>query len=108
MRLQPQNKNFDKRLVKSPKLYFLEVGLMAWLLGIRDTNTLDTHASRAALFETFVVSELVKHRFNQGEASDLYFWRDSTGNEVDVVFETPNGLQAIEIKSVSTFAPDWI
>jgi len=108
MRLQPHHENFGKRLVKSPKLYFLDVGLMAWLLGIRDTNTLDTHASRGALFETFVVSELVKHRFNQGEASDLYFWRDSTGNEVDVVFETPDGLQAIEIKSGSTFAPDWI
>jgi predicted AAA+ superfamily ATPase len=108
MRLQPHHENFGKRLVKSPKLYFLDVGLMAWLLGIRDTNTLDTHASRGALFETFVVSELVKHRFNQGEASDLYFWRDSTGNEVDVVFDTPDGLQAIEIKSGSTFAPDWI
>jgi predicted AAA+ superfamily ATPase len=108
MRLQPHHENFGKRLVKSPKLYFLDVGLMAWLLGIRDTNTLDTHASRGALFETFVVSELVKHRFNQGEASDLYFWRDSTGNEVDVVFDTPDGLQAIEIKSGSTFAPDWV
>ena len=108
MRLQPHHENFGKRLVKSPKLYFLDVGLMAWLLGIRDTNTLDTHASRGALFETFVVGELIKHRFNQGEASDLYFWRDSTGNEVDVVFETSDGLQAIEIKSGSTFAPDWI
>jgi predicted AAA+ superfamily ATPase len=107
-RLQPHHQNFGKRLVKSPKLYFLDVGLMAWLLGIRDTNTLDTHAARGALFETFVVSELIKQRFNQGQASDLYFWRDSAGHEVDVLLETPTGLQAIEIKSGSTFATDWI
>ncbi len=107
-RLQPHHQNFGKRLVKSPKLYFLDVGLMAWLLGIRDINTLDTHAARGALFETFVVSELLKQRFNQGQASDLYFWRDSTGHEVDVLLDTPAGLQAIEIKSGSTFASDWI
>ena len=106
-RLQPHHQNFGKRLVKTPKLYFLDVGLMAWLLGIRDANTLDTHASRGALFETFVVSELVKQQFNQGQASDLYFWRDSTGHEVDVLRDTPKGLQAIEIKSGSTFASDW-
>jgi uncharacterized protein len=107
-RLQPHHQNFGKRLVKSPKLYFLDVGLMAWLLGIRDAQTLDTHASRGALFETFVVSELIKQRFNQGQASDLYFWRDSTGHEVDVLLDTPAGLKAIEIKSGSTFAADWI
>lgn len=107
-RLQPHHQNFGKRLIKSPKLYFLDVGLMAWLLGIRDANTLDTHAARGALFETFVVSELIKQRFNQGQASDLYFWRDSAGHEVDVLLETPTGLQAIEIKSGSTFATDWI
>ena len=107
-RLQPHHQNFGKRLVKSPKLYFLDVGLMAWLLGIRDANTLDTHAARGALFETFVVSELIKQRFNHGQASNLYFWRDNTGHEVDVLLDTPEGLQAIEIKSGSTFASDWI
>jgi predicted AAA+ superfamily ATPase len=107
-RLQPHHQNFGKRLVKSPKLYFLDVGLMAWLLGIRDENSLDTHAARGALFETFVVSELIKQRFNQGQASDLFFWRDNTGQEVDVLLDTPAGLQAIEIKSGSTFASDWI
>jgi len=106
-RLQPHYQNYGKRLIKSPKLYFLDVGLMAWLLGIRDANTLDTHAARGALFETFVISELIKQRFNQGQASDLYFWRDSAGHEVDVLLDTPKGLQAIEIKSGSTFAADW-
>ena len=107
-RIQPYYQNFGKRLVKTPKLYFLDVGLMAWLIGIRDTVTLDTHVSRGALFETFVVSELIKRQYNQGQKADLYFWRDSAGNEIDLLLDTPQGLQAIEIKSGSTFASDWI
>ena len=99
--------NFGKRLVKSPKLYFLDVGLMAWLLGIRDESSIATHAARGALFETWVVSEMIKRRFNTGQPADLYFWRDSAGHEVDVVFETPAGLQPVEIKSGSTYAADW-
>jgi predicted AAA+ superfamily ATPase len=107
-RIQPYYQNFGKRLVKTPKLYFLDVGLMAWLIGIRDTVTLDTHVSRGALFETFVVGELIKRQYNQGHNADLYFWRDSAGNEIDLLIDTPQGLQAIEIKSGSTFASDWI
>jgi predicted AAA+ superfamily ATPase len=105
--LQPLHRNFGKRLVKAPKLYFCDVGLAAWLLGIRDATSLDTHAARGALFETYVVSELMKQRLNAGQPRDLYFWRDSAGNEVDVVIESAQGLQAIEIKSGSTFASDW-
>ena len=107
MRLPPYHRNFGKRLVKTPKLYFLDPGLMAWLLGIRDASSLSTHAARGALFETWVIAELVKRRFNAGRGAELYFWRDNVGQEVDVVFETPKGLQAIEIKSGSTFASDW-
>lgn len=107
MRLPPYHRNFGKRLVKTPKLYFLDVGLMAWLLGIREVATLETHAARGALFETWVVSELVKRRFNTGQSSELYFWRDNVGHEVDVLMETAQGLQALEIKSGSTFASDW-
>lgn len=106
-RLPPYFQNFGKRLIKSPKLYFLDVGLMAWLLGIRDEASMATHAARGALFETWVVSEMIKRRFNAGQPADLYFWRDSAGNEIDLVFETPAGLQAVEIKSGSTFAADW-
>jgi len=107
MRLQPYHRNFGKRLIKTPKLYFLDVGLMAWLLGIRDAATIETHAARGALFETWVIGELVKQRFNEGCPADLYFWRDNVGHEVDVLYETAQGLQAIEIKSGSTFASDW-
>lgn len=105
--LSPYHQNFGKRLVKTPKLYFLDVGLMAWLLGIKDANQLSTHSARGALFETWAVGELIKNRYNEGQASDLYFWRDSLGREVDVVYETPQGLQALEMKSGSTWASDW-
>ena len=105
--LQPHHRNFGKRLVKAPKLYFCDVGLAAWLLGIRDAATLETHAARGALFETYVITELLKQRFNAGQPGDLYFWRDSSGHEVDVLMETAQGLQAVEIKSGSTFASDW-
>jgi len=107
IRLPPYHRNFGKRLVKTPKLYFLDTGLMAWLLGIRDASSLLTHAARGQLFETWVVSELVKQRFNAGQSADLFFWRDNVGNEVDVVYETVQGLQAIEIKSGTTVASDW-
>lgn len=106
-RLAPYHRNFGKRLVKTPKLYFLDTGLMAWLLGIRDAATIQTHAARGALFETYVVGELIKRRFNAGQSADLYFWRDSAGHEVDLLYETAQGLQAIEIKSGTTFGSDW-
>ena len=108
MLLKPYHRNFGKRLVKTPKLYFLDAGLAAWLLGIRDTASMGIHAQRGALFETLVVSEFVKQHFYAGEAAELFFWRDSAGNEVDLVFETPGGLQGVEIKSGATFAADWL
>jgi predicted AAA+ superfamily ATPase len=105
--LRPHHRNFGKRLVKTPKLYFLDSGLAAWLLGIRNAETLETHAARGALFETWVVSELYKQRLNAGRSLDLYFWRDSTGHEVDILIETSAGLVPVEIKSGSTYASDW-
>lgn len=107
-RLPPYHRNFGKRLVKTPKLYFLDVGLMAWLLGIRDETSIETHSARGALFETWVVSEMLKQRFNAGQPGDLFFWRDSVGHEVDIVYETAAGLQSVEIKSGATFASDWV
>lgn len=107
IRIQPYHQNFGKRLVKTPKLYFLDVGLMAWLLGIHQAEAIEAHAMRGALFETYVVGELLKSRYNHGKPNDLYFWRDNVGHEVDVLFETSQGLQAVEIKSGATFASDW-
>lgn len=108
MRLPPYHRNFGKRLVKTPKLYFLDTGLMAWLLGIHSAQALATHAMRGALFESLVISEFLKRRYNAGRPADLYFWRDNVGHEVDLLHETPNGLQAVEIKSGVTFASDWL
>jgi predicted AAA+ superfamily ATPase len=105
--LRPHHRNLGKRLVKTPKLYFLDAGLAAWLMGIRDAATLETHPARGALFETWVVSELLKHRFNAGRPSDLFFWRDHTGHEIDIVIDTAQGLVPLELKSGSTYATDW-
>ncbi len=106
--LPPFHRNFGKRLVKTPKLYFLDTGVLCHLLRIADPLELQTHAMRGPVFETWVVTEVIKHRYNQGLAADLYFWRDNHGVEVDLVFEHAGRLQAVEIKSGTTFAMDWL
>lgn len=108
MRLPPYHRNFGKRLVKTPKLYFLDTGLAVWLLGIHDARTLNTHAQRGALFENLVITEMIKQRFNQGQPMNLFFWRDNIGHEVDLLFERGEQLQAVEIKSGATFNNDWL
>ena len=100
--LRPHHVNFNKRLIKSPKLYFYDTGLLCWLLGIQEPAQLATHPLRGNIFETFVVSELVKSRFNRGERSGLHFWRDSNGNEVDVIADVGTALMPVEIKSSQT------
>ncbi|MBI5632995.1 MAG: ATP-binding protein [Nitrospirae bacterium] len=105
--LRPHHKNFNKRLIKSPKLYFYDAGLASWLLGIQTPQQLETHPLRGNIFETFVVSELMKSRLNRGERPNLYFWRDSNGNEVDVVIELGQSLMPVEIKSGKTVARDF-
>lgn len=104
--LPPYHRNFGKRLVKTPKLYFLDSGLLCHLLQIRSPDELALHPMRGAVFETWVVSETLKYRFNQVLPADLYFWRDNHGLEVDLVFEHEARLHAVEIKSGATFMPD--
>jgi len=106
--LPPYHRNFGKRLVKTPKLYFLDVGLACWLLGIRSPDLLSVHPSRRALFETLVVSEFLKQRFNLGRPVDLYFWRDNSGLEADLLFERDGRLQMVEIKSGQTVTTDYV
>ncbi len=100
--LRPHHANFNKRLVKTPKLYFFDTGLLCWLLGIRTAEQIETHPLRGNIFETMVVSELAKSRLHRGERPNLFFWRDSNGNEVDVVAEQGNSLIPVEIKSGQT------
>jgi len=106
--LPPYHQNFGKRVIKSPKLYFHDVGLACWLLGIRSAEILETHPARGSLFETLIVGEFLKARFNAGQPADLYFWRDASGREADLVYETPKGLQSVEIKSGQTVTSDYI
>jgi len=105
--LKPFHTNFNKRIIKSPKLYFLDVGLAAYLLGIESSNQLLTHPLRGALFETMVISEFHKYRFNQGRHSNYYYFRDNTGNEVDLIFEYGGKIYPIEIKSGATIRSDF-
>ena len=106
-RLPPFHANIRKRLVKTPKLYFYDVGLASHLIGIEHAGQLSTHPLRGPLFENTVVVEALKHRFNRGRRSNLSFFRDSQGLECDLVCENGNGMGAIEIKSGATVASDW-
>ncbi len=105
-RLRPFHANLRKRLVKSPKLYFYDVGLASYLIGIERPDQLVTHPLRGALFENAAVAEVLKYRFNTGRRSNLSFFRDSRGLECDLLYETGDGMVAIEIKSGATVASD--
>lgn len=101
--LQPHHKNFNKRLVKMPKLYFFDTGLACSLLDIESASQLETHYLTGGLFENFVISELIKNRYHRGLRNNCYFWRDHKGNEVDCLIEKAQDLIPVEIKSARTF-----
>jgi len=101
--LKPHHKNFNKRLVKRPKLYFYDTGLACNLLQINSVNELDMHFAKGNLFENFILTELLKKRFNNAKTSNLYFWRDHHGKEIDCIIEKANSLIPIEIKSSKTY-----
>ncbi len=105
-RLPPWFANIGKRLIKSPKLYFHDVGLAAWLLGIRRPEHLPSHPLRGHLFENLAMLEVLKTYANAGERPDLHFFRDSAGNEADLVLELGHRLMLLEIKSARSVAPD--
>jgi len=105
--LRPHHANFNKRLIKSPKLYFHDTGLLCWLLGIQEPEQLATHPLRGSVFETFVISELRKMFLNRGELPLFRFWRDSNGNEVDLLIEQAGHLVPVEIKSGQTLNRDF-
>jgi predicted AAA+ superfamily ATPase len=104
-RLQPYHKNFNKRLVKMPKLYFYDTGLAAALLGIENSQQLELNSYRGVLFENFVVLDLLKRRYNEAKASNLFFWRDSAGNELDILIDHSEQLIPVEVKSGQTVTP---
>jgi predicted AAA+ superfamily ATPase len=106
-RVTPYFNNFGKRLVKTPKLFFYDTGLVTYLLGITSPEHLNIHPNRGALFETFVTSELLKSAFNNGSIPSVYFWRDRSGNEIDGIIDKGTSLLPIEMKSGKTVASDW-
>lgn len=103
--LPPYFRNFNKRLIKTPKLYFYDTGLACFLLGIRSVSELETHYAKGALFENFVISEIMKNFYNQGRLQPLYFWRDRTGHEIDLLIDAGGRMHPIEIKSGQTVQP---
>ncbi len=90
--LRPYYKSFNKRLIKSPKLYFLDTGLACFLLNIQHSGQLAAHPLRGALFESFVVAEMLKRRFNAAQTDNLFFFRDNLGNEVDLLWTRASSL----------------
>ncbi|HEU64998.1 MAG TPA: ATP-binding protein [Chlamydiae bacterium] len=100
--LSPHYKNFNKRLIKSPKIYFYDTGLLCHLLGINSSDQIKTHYLRGGIFESFIISEIIKIRTNKNKDSNVYFWRDKFGHEIDCIIENARNLTPIEIKSAKT------
>lgn len=105
--LRPHHRNFNKRVVKTPKLYFYDTGLACSLLGMKSADDLRFNTHRGALFENMVINEMLKNRYNNGQRSNLYYWRDNTGNEIDVLVDDGNELLPIEIKSGVTVTDEF-
>jgi len=106
-RLQPYHKNFNKRLIKTPKLYFYDTGLASYLLGMRQASDIHIHFAQGALFENLVINEFMKDGFNKGERLQSFFWRDSSQREIDLIIDKGLVRNAYEIKMSQTINPDF-
>jgi predicted AAA+ superfamily ATPase len=100
--LQPHFQNFSKRLLKTPKLYFYDTGLICSLLEIKKQEDIDLHWAKGSLFENMIISDLMKNYCNRAETPPLYYWRDNTGNEIDCLIEESGLIKSVEIKSSTT------
>jgi hypothetical protein len=105
--LQPWHVNLGKRQIKTPKLYFHDVGLASYLLGAETVQHISRHPLRGNLFENLVVGEALKYRYNRGKRSNLFFWRDAKGNEVDLIVENGPDVLPVEVKAGATINPDY-
>lgn len=105
--LKPHHKNFNKTIVKRPKLYFYDTALVCSLLRITNVSHLQLHPLRGSIFESMVITELVKQRTNVGLPINLYYWRDKTGHEIDIIIDNAGELLPIEIKSGKTINSDF-
>lgn len=106
--LQPWYNNLNKRIIKAPKLYFYDTGLLCYLLGISTAAALEKHHLYGSIFENWIMTEIKKNRFNEGMNEGMYFFRDSAGNEIDLLLEKNEQTIAIEIKAAKKFNPDLL
>ncbi len=105
--LPPYYRNFNKRLIKSPKLYFYDTGLACYLLGMKEADQVESYFQKGSLFENLVIAELLKQRYHQGEMPQFYFWRDNVGNELDLLSEEFQSVDVWEMKYGATVNPDY-
>lgn len=107
--LQPCHRNFSKRLIKSPKLYFYDTGVVSSLLKLTAPEMAGTHYLYGALFENLVIAEILKCQVHKGRPSSVYYWRESNGAEIDCIIENgPGQITALEIKSGQSFTADFL
>lgn len=106
--LQPYYQNYGKRVIKTPKIYFYDIGLLCYLLKINSTTELETHFAYGHIFENFVITEIIKNNYNFRINNQVFFWRDSNGNEVDAVIDSGEKKQGVEIKVSRTFTSDML
>lgn len=104
--LDPYQKSFGKRIVKTPKLYFYDTGLLCYLLKINTKEQLQTHSLKGSLFENIMIAEYIKQMHHHHQQKDLWFWRDSAGHEVNFMIEDENGIEIVEFKASMTFMPE--
>jgi len=105
--LQPWHNNLSKRQIKSPKLYFYDVGLASYLLGAENELHINRHPLRGNLIENLVIIDALKYRYHRGKRSNLYFWRDPKGNEVDLIIEQGPNIIPVAIKAGATISNDY-
>lgn len=106
--LKPWHKNFSKRIIKSPKLYFYDTGLLSYLLGIETPEELISSTYKGALFENYSLLEIMKNHKNKGINRNYYFWRDSNGNEIDLIIERGLNVQCVEMKASATVKSEFL